>query len=374
MVNEKMLRNGMKKWSHLKSPYFKKVGILPQYVSEEQLYYKAKNTVSRQAFYLVNMLNQVYKKSCEIDYTTENDFNDLANEDDLWPHVVNNCVHEVHQKLLQIIQNAFDKKSSDIHFIPRKKHLDIFFRQQGDLVFTESVETKLQCALINLIKLKAKMNTIEVRRPQNGQFVVVVPSGKVCCRVASLPCLHGESVVVRLQLEELCKNYDYSLLDKLPFVHYFKKKLPGLWLITGPIGHGKTTTYYRLLTSFQQRRVISLEDPIEMPKQQLVQLVLDERYYSDCFMRDILRQSVDVVGIGEIRTREQLKLAVNTALTGHCVLSTFHAGSLKDVYMRLENFGYSHEQQKHFLKAVLFQRWEKTPTRHLIFEASDIQH
>ena len=85
-------------------------------------------------------------------------------------------------------------------------------------------------------------------------------------------------------------------------------------------------------------------------------------------MRKLLRQSVNVVGIGEIRTQEQLKLAVNAALTGHCVLATFHAGMRDDVFLRLENLGYGQEEQRQFLKGVLFQKWNTDNSRALVFD------
>lgn len=346
----------------------RKAGIVPRFISEEKLYCKAHNTISRSAFYLANTLSQFYKTPLDIDYTTHRNVLEELETYETFPAKLDRIPNDVSKKLAQILQIAFQNRCSDIHFIPRKQSFDVFFRQKGLLHFVTMLNETLGSGIVNLIKLKAQLDITKAFLPQSGQFIFVTSKTEICCRVSTLPCLHGESLVLRLQSDLLNKTYHYDLLDATPFAKNFVRILPGLWLISGPIGNGKTTTYYHLLNQVNDQRVISFEDPIEIPQKRIVQLELDNSLTADQFMRKLLRQSVNVVGIGEIRTQEQLKLAVNAALTGHCVLSTFHAGNLKDVYLRLENLGYKQNVQQQFLRGVLFQKWADNGSRTLVFE------
>ena len=346
----------------------KKAGVVPKFISEEKLYCKAHNTISQSAFYLVNTLSQFYKTPLDIDYTTRTNLLDEVDIPRKFPLEVDHIPNDVSKKLSDILQMAFQDKCSDIHFIPQQKSYDVFFRQQGCLHPVMVLNELVGTSVINLIKLKAQLDMTKAFQPQNGQFVFITSRNEVCCRVSTLPCLHGESLVLRLQSDQFNKSYHYDTLDATEFARAFARISPGLWLITGPIGHGKTTTYYHLLNQIKNQRIISFEDPIEIPQKQMVQLSLDNSWTADDFMRKLLRQSVNVVGIGEIRTPEQLKLAVNAALTGHCVLATFHAGTRNDVFLRLENLGYPKNTQQQFLKGVLFQRWNNANARVLEFE------
>ena len=357
----------------METPFFnrkilKKAGIVPKFISEEKLYCKARNTISRSAFYLANTLSQFYKTPLDMDYTTHNNFLEEIDVPRKLPLKVEHIPNDISKKFSDILQAAFQDECSDIHFIPQQKSYEVFFRQKGRLRPVMELNDSAGSSVINLIKLKAQLDMTKAFQPQNGQFVFINSRTEVCCRVSTLPCLHGESLVLRLQSEQLNKTYHYDTLDATEFAKAFARISPGLWLITGPIGHGKTTTYYHLLNQIKNQRIISFEDPIEVPQKQIVQLNLDNALTADDFMRKLLRQSVNVVGIGEIRTPEQLKLAVNAALTGHCVLATFHAGTRNDAFLRLENLGYPKETQQQFLKGLLFQHWNNNTSRTLIFE------
>lgn len=357
----------------MEAPFFnrlilKKAGVVPKFLSEEKLYCKAHNAISYSAFYLANTLSQFYKTPLDIDYTTRDNLSSELEVTRKFPLTIERIPNDVSKKLTEILQMAFENRCSDIHFIPRQKALEVLSRQQGRLQPVMMLSEVLGSAIVNLIKLKAQLDMTKAFLPQNGQFVFITSQNEVCCRVSTLPCLHGESLVLRLQSEQLNKTYHYEILEVTSFVQNFVRVIPGLWLITGPIGHGKTTTYYHLLNRIKNQRIISFEDPIEVPQKQIVQLNLDHSLTADDFMRKLLRQSVNVVGIGEIRAPEQLKLAVNAALTGHCVLATFHAGTREDVHLRLENLGYDRNLQRQFLKGVLFQKWNNDHPRTLVFE------
>lgn len=346
----------------------KKAGIVPKFISGEKLYCKARNHISRPAFYLANTLSQFYKTPLDIDYTTYHNIQEELETMREIPMKVEHIPNNISQKLTYILKTAFEAGCSDIHFVPKQKTLDVFFRRQGFLYPATTLTESVGIACINLIKLKAQLDITKASLPQNGQFIFVSSTHEICCRVATLPCLHGESLVLRLQSDQLNRTYHYETLEMTQFAQDFLRVSPGLYLITGPIGHGKTTTYYHLLNQLKNQRIVSFEDPIEVPQKQMVQLNLDHSLTADDFMRKLLRQSVNVVGIGEIRTPEQLKLAVNATLTGHCVLATFHAGNRQDVYLRLENLGYNRNLQQRFLKGILFQKWNNDNPRSLVFE------
>ena len=357
----------------MEAPFFnrltlKRAGIVPKFISGEKLYCKARNTISRSAFYLANTLSQFYKTPLDINYTTYDGIRDELETTREIPLKVEHIPNDISKKLTYILETAFEEGCSDIHFVPKQKTFDVFFRRQGLLYPVTTLNEIVGTACINLMKLKAQLDITKASLPQNGQFVFVASAHEICCRVSTLPCLHGESLVLRLQSDMLNKTYHYEVLESTKFAQDFVQAFPGLWLISGPIGHGKTTTYYHLLNRLKNQRIVSFEDPIEVPQKQIVQLNLDHSLTADDFMRKLLRQSVNVVGIGEIRTPEQLKLAVNATLTGHCVLATFHAGTREDVCLRLENLGYDRNTQQRFLKSVLFQRWNNANPRSLIFE------
>ncbi len=346
-----------------------KAGIIPIHINSHQLLCKIRCPFSKNTFQLLNYLSQRCTKSLQLEYVDKKTF--LS---DLTTFSTANVTFQtplltkpISQKLNQIIQEAFETNCSDIHFEPHRNHLEIHTRKQGQLRLAETLPLTLQPPLLNLIKLKAQMDSTEHRHPQNGQFTLLISNAKIECRVSTLPCLHGESIVIRLHNGLKNALHHNDTLLKTQFAQAFQKVTPGLWLVTGPIGHGKTTTYYRLLNQLSNQRVLSLEDPIEISQSRFVQLKLPSNIMSDDFMRNLLRQSINVVGIGEIRTQAQLKLAVNAAITGHCTLATFHASSLEDVTQRLETFGYDVSQQNTFLKGILFQSWTHTSPRTLIF-------
>ena len=348
---------------------FRRFGIVPIYEDKNTLFCKMRKSLSLETQRYVHYLSQIYGKLIDIEIVDENQFKEsLQSFKGTVPRIQQEVKIDIPHQLAQLIFSAYQQNCSDIHFEAHRSKCVIRIRKKGELSVLQELSVENQQLLFNLIKLKAEIDMTDSRRPHDGQFYMQLPDTVVNCRVSTLPCLHGETIVIRL-----LKNTDYYTpenlkLDQTQFFQSLCKNLNGLWLITGPIGNGKTTTYYSILRYFKQLRVVSLEDPIEVPSNDFVQLTLQTGLPLDNFVRNLLRQSVRIVGIGEIRDIQHLKMAVNAALTGHCVLATLHANSLASVTQRLENLGYDRAQQKHFLSGILFQSWAKTLERMVVFE------
>lgn len=342
----------------------KKAHLTPIFQDKDKLYCQAYDALSKDSLYLLNYLNQTYKKPSTILFTEKREFLSLfetkQNDTPIFNDKTNVCLEE----FVHIMSSAQD--CSDIHFNPTKKQVSIFFRKQGRLHFFKTIEKQEAIALFNLIKIRAQIDLTQRNIPQNGQITINLPGKTIFGRVSTLPCLHGESMVIRLHQPMRNLSYDYSGLDHFAFLQSFLEAKPGLWLITGPIGQGKTTTYYHLLNRLNHQQILSLEDPIEIIQPHIIQLKLSPKLSGEYYLRTLLRQNINVVGIGEIRSQQQLNLAVNLAITGHCTLATFHAGSLRDAQQRLVHFGYTLDTQNKFLKGILFQSWDNY--RHLTFQ------
>jgi type II secretory ATPase GspE/PulE/Tfp pilus assembly ATPase PilB-like protein len=265
------------------------------------------------------------------------------------------------QLLMQdIILESYLKKCSDVHFEPQKKCILIRFRCQGQLIDVKKLDIDYLDPMASFLKTNAHLDPTERRIPQDGQLLFYCNLIRIHCRLSCLPSLHGESFVLRLLPENTQKDFTLSQLGilNLPFIQDIFNKSQGLWLVTGLIGSGKTTTYYSILSELCRcnKRVISLENPIEIPSKIFTQIELRQNFNSKDILRHLLRQSTDVIGIGEIRDSSLLNLAVNAAITGHCVLATLHASNLETTSKRLENLGYPQETHGNFLEGILFQR------------------
>lgn len=346
----------------------KKAHLSPIFQNKDKLYCHAYDSLSKDSLYLLNYLNQVHKKPSSILFTNKKEFFSILETKQNQIPVLKDKTSFCLEEFLHIITAAQD--CSDIHFNPEKDNVCIFFRKQGHFHFFKTIKKTDVIPLFNLIKVRAQIDLTKRNVPQNGQITINLPKKTIFGRVSTLPSLHGESMVIRLHFPEKTLSYDYSALDNTTFLQSFLKARPGLWLITGPIGHGKTTTYYYSLNHLTHQQVLSLEDPIEMVQPKIIQLKLSSDISDETYLRSLLRQNINVVGIGEIRSQLQLKLAINLAITGHCTLATFHAGSLQDAQQRLIHFGYNLEQQNKFLKGILFQSWDQQ--RNLAFQEKTI--
>ncbi|MEO1470831.1 MAG: GspE/PulE family protein, partial [Pseudomonadota bacterium] len=246
----------------------------------------------------------------------------------------------------QMIRRAVEARASDIHLEPDDRALSVRFRVDGALIEAEAPPPSLRAAVISRLKIMARLNIAEQRLPQDGRLQVVIAGREIDMRVATVPTLHGEGVVLRLldrsglvlDLEGL--GFDRGLRQAFGAL---VEKPNGIVLVTGPTGSGKTTTLYAALSQIndRSRKIITIEDPVEyqLPGITQIQVKAGIGLTFAHGLRSILRQDPDVIMIGEIRDRETAEIAVQAALTGHLVLATLHTNSAAAAIDRLRDMG-----------------------------------
>jgi len=252
----------------------------------------------------------------------------------------------VAQALTLIIDEAVKARASDIHLDPGEDKLRVRYRIDGTLHEMFSLPLTTLTQLISRLKIMANMNIAEHHRPQDGQFSVNTKGRQIDVRVAIIATVYGEMAVLRL-LDKSRATLNLSELGFLPdsLARYENMlKVPyGVILVSGPTGAGKTTTLYASLNSLDQseRNIITVEDPVEYRFSKINQIQVNPRagltFASG--LRSILRLDPDVILIGEIRDAETASIAIQSALTGHLVLSSIHANDAVGVVLRLLDLG-----------------------------------
>ncbi len=248
--------------------------------------------------------------------------------------------------LLNIIHEAKEIGSSDIHFEAFEEQNKVRFRIDGKLIEKYLISLSEYPKIINRLKIMSGMDISEKRLPQDGRINISTASEDFDIRVSSLPTLHGEKLVLRI----LSKNNVAIQLEKLGFnveeLRKYKKavkKPNGIILISGPTGSGKTTTLYATLKELNKEdtNILTIEDPIEYTLEGVNQVQLKEDIGLDfaSTLRTFLRQDPDVIMVGEIRDVATANMAIRAALTGHLVLSTIHTNSAWGTISRLIDMG-----------------------------------
>jgi general secretion pathway protein E len=250
------------------------------------------------------------------------------------------------QALSLIIDEAVKARASDIHLHPGEDKLRIRYRIDGTLHDMFSLPLTTLTQIISRIKIMANMNIADHHRPQDGQFSVKTNGRLIDIRVAIIATVYGEMAVLRL-LDKSRATLNLSELGFLPeslSKYGSMLKVPyGVILVSGPTGAGKTTTLYASLNSLDQseRNIITIEDPVEYRFSSINQIQVNVRagitFASG--LRSILRLDPDVILIGEIRDAETANIAIQSALTGHLVLSSIHANDAVGVVLRLLDLG-----------------------------------
>jgi type IV pilus assembly protein PilB len=245
-----------------------------------------------------------------------------------------------------ILQRAVGEGASDIHIEPRAKELTVRFRVDGVLREVMSVPLKLQAGVIARLKILGNLDIAERRVPQDGRFSVRSGGQKIDLRVASLPTVFGEKVVLRLldtsSVEANLKKLGFAGRDLERFEEVYGRPY-GAILVTGPTGSGKSTTLYATLAELNSpdKNIITVEDPVEYRMGGINQIQVNPKagltFASG--LRSILRADPDVVMIGEIRDYETAKISVEAALTGHLVLATLHTNDAPAAVARLTEMG-----------------------------------
>lgn len=262
-----------------------------------------------------------------------------------------------------IMHRAVEERASDIHIEPFENQLKVRYRIDGILHEYEAPPMQLYAAMVSRIKIMAKLDIAERRLPQDGRIMVHIEGKEIDVRVSTVPTMYGESVVMRL----LYKDDTFLDLNQLGFADEtlasFMEVLHmpyGILLVTGPTGSGKTTTLYAALNILNDpgRKIMTVEDPVEYQlvgvNQIQVKPQIDLTFAKA--LRSIVRQDPDVIMIGEMRDLETAEIAVQSALTGHLVLSTLHTNDAASSITRLLDMGVEGYLVTSVVNGVLAQR------------------
>lgn len=248
---------------------------------------------------------------------------------------------DINLKLTELIFDiAIDMGISDIHFEPIENKLKIRFRKDGNLFEFINMDIKNYKSILNIIKIKSKLNIADNRNHQEGRIRRSYKDRYIDLRVSITPIYQGEKIVIRIldneKFQYNLSNIGLSINEQEYFRNIIKKK-SGLILIAGPTGSGKTTTIYTLIKELNSnaKNIYTIEDPIENLISGVNQIQLNGKDKDDIF-KYILRQDPDIIVIGEIRDRQTAVLALEASLSGHLVLATIHGFNIVDVILRLK--------------------------------------
>jgi MSHA biogenesis protein MshE len=267
-------------------------------------------------------------------------------------------------KLLQtIFEDATQVHASDIHIEPQEHKLHIRFRIDGVMHLQTEANSKIAPALVLRLKLTSGLDISEKRLPQDGRFAVKVKNQAVDVRISTMPTQYGESVVMRL----LVQNTSGFELEKLgmpaDMLERFRKLIhrpSGMVLVTGPTGSGKTTTLYAALNELNSlsNKIITVEDPVEYRLPGINQVQVNDKIDLDFsrVLRSTLRQDPDIILVGEMRDQETAQIGLRAAMTGHLVLSTLHTNDATSTLVRMIDMGAPRYMVATSILAVIAQR------------------
>ena len=263
----------------------------------------------------------------------------------------------------QMLVRALESRASDVHIEPFENQLKVRYRIDGILHEVDSPPRQLKAAVISRLKILAQLNIAERRLPQDGRIKTRLAGKDIDLRIATVPTLYGESVVIRL----LERGQIFTELDTLgfpaePLARFYEMILKphGMILVTGPTGSGKTTTLYGALQKINDpaKKIITIEDPVEYQLGGVNQIHVKPQIGLTFAngLRSIVRQDPDVIMVGEIRDAETAEIAVQAALTGHLVFSTLHTNDAAGAISRLLEMNVQDYLLSSSLLGVLAQR------------------
>jgi type IV pilus assembly protein PilB len=271
--------------------------------------------------------------------------------------------NKVVELLNHLLMQAIADKASDIHMEPFEAEFKVRYRIDGVLYEMLPVPKPLAMPLVSRVKVLAKLNISERRLPQDGRVEMALPSGQVDLRVAVLPTMFGESVVLRvLDRSNVQLSLDRIGLrdDDLEHVRTLINKPNGIVIVTGPTGSGKTTTLYAALNELNQpdTKILTAEDPVEYDIEGLIQCQVNhEQELSFAkLLRSFLRQDPDIILVGEVRDLETAQISIQASLTGHLVFTTLHTNDAPSSIARLTDLGVESFLLTATLEAIIAQR------------------
>lgn len=262
------------------------------------------------------------------------------------------------QKIAEdLIARARAQLAQDIYFVPKKDCYELFFRVGDERVFIRKYDLEQMVTVIGHFKFKAGMNVGEKRRSQLGSCDYLVDGQVTSLRLSTVGDYRGlESLVIRLLHDESRElHFWFDEIENLSS----KCNRRGLYLFSGPVGSGKTTLMHELAKRrFVGQQIMSIEDPVELKQDNILQLQLNEAIGMtyDNLIKLSLRHRPDLLIIGEIRDAETARAVIRASLTGVTVFSTIHAKSVPGVYERLLELGVRQEELKNSLQGICYQR------------------
>ncbi len=262
-----------------------------------------------------------------------------------------------------IITEAVQLRASDIHIEPFEDRIRVRYRIDGVLVERDSIPRRLHGAVLSRIKILARMDIAERRRPQDGRIKLTAADKELDLRVSVLPTNHGQAVVMRILDKE---NIRVGLRqlgmaeDTLQTFRQLIRRPNGIILVTGPTGSGKTTTLYAALNELNRpdRKIITAEDPVEyyLPGINQVEVKHDIGLDFARIIRAMLRQAPNIILVGEMRDTETAEMGIQASLTGHLVFSTLHTNDAPSAITRMVDMGVPSYLVASSVIAVLAQR------------------
>lgn len=272
----------------------------------------------------------------------------------------------IEQVAHKLIQKAIRYQVSDIHIMPATNHYQIYFRIHGQLMPEKSIDLIFGKKIISYFKYLANMDVGEKRKPQSGacDFPLGEEMAPIELRLSTISDVNIlESLVIRIIFSHFhqasqIQSYFPQVLELL---HQFVRCKSGLILISGPVGSGKTTTIYQLLSERMDQealQVITMEDPVEIKENRFLQTQVNYKagITYDVLIKSALRHHPDVLFIGEIRDEETARMTIRGALTGHLMIATIHATNCLGVIGRLEELEVTPQQIEQTLIGVISQR------------------
>lgn len=287
-------------------------------------------------------------------------FSDIASLSDL-PDLLKRA--NASELITVVIAAAIKLNSSDIHIESEEHSVELRYRIDGILQDAASLDKELYRTISSRIKLLSKLKINVNNRPQDGHFVIEMPTGKIDVRVSTLPTNYGESIVMRVLRSDITRlkikdlglsDYNFAILDKEI------RKPNGMLVVTGPTGSGKTTSLYAILGELNnpEVKILTIEDPIEYELIGINQSQVnpEANYTFSVGLRSLVRQDPDIILVGEMRDDETVEIAINAALTGHLVLSTIHTNDAAGAIPRFLSLGAKPYLLAPALNTVIAQR------------------